>query len=162
MPKTVEEIKAEVTALVKSQGNQGAISLGTVLDDITELAGEGGGGGTVLPTIYLKNPAGAGDTITVDTTEDTKAIYDAAVANGNVVFNVSFKNDELGGSASELVTAVSPIARASILNGRVVSTIIITGGTSPTQITSMVLFLSFAANGAISVTNTTNTYTIPE
>lgn len=50
MPKTVEEIKAEVTSLVKSQGNQGAISLGTVLDDIAELAGEGGGGGgTELP-----------------------------------------------------------------------------------------------------------------
>lgn len=43
--KTVEEIKAEIVSLVKSQGNQGAISLGTVLDDITELAGEGGGGG---------------------------------------------------------------------------------------------------------------------
>lgn len=52
MPKTIEEIKAEVTTLVKSQGNQGAISLGTVLDDIAELAGEGGGGGgggTELP-----------------------------------------------------------------------------------------------------------------
>lgn len=46
MPKTVDEIKAEVTVLVKSQGNQGAISLGTVLDDLTDLAGEGGGGTT--------------------------------------------------------------------------------------------------------------------
>lgn len=54
MPKTVEQIKAEVTALVKSQGNQGAISLGTVLDDITELAGEGGGSTTspMLISVY--------------------------------------------------------------------------------------------------------------
>lgn len=40
-----------MTALVKSQGNQGAISLGTVLDDITELAGEGGGGGGGTPNV---------------------------------------------------------------------------------------------------------------
>lgn len=49
MPKTVEEIKADITALVKSQGNQGAISLGTVLDDLTDLAG--GGGGTASPML---------------------------------------------------------------------------------------------------------------
>ena len=162
MAKTVEEIKAEVTALVKSQGNQGAISLGGVLDDITELAGEGGGGGDALPTVYLKNPVDAGDTITVDTTEDTKAIYDAAVANGVANFNVSFKIDEVGGSASELVFAMPTTARAIGYGGQVMAPIMITAGTSPTKIFSLTLALAFAADGTVTVTRTMTEYTIPE
>lgn len=163
MPKTVEEIKADVTALVKSQGNQGAISLGTVLDDITELASEGGGGGTALPTVYLKNPADAGDTITVDKTEDTKAIYDAAVADGVANFNVSFKPDEVGGSASEFVFAAPTTARAlDTGGGQVVSPIMMMTGASPTKIFSLTLTLAFTADGTVTVASTMNEYTIPE
>ena len=161
--KTVEEIKANITALVKSQGNQGAISLGGVLDDITELAGEGGGGGgDALPTVYLKNPADAGDTITADTTEDTKAIYDAAVANGVANFNLSFKIDEIGGSASEFVFAMPTTARAVGCGGQVTTALVMIVGTSPTKIFSLTLALAFAADGTVTVTRTMTEYTIPE
>ena len=80
--KSVEEIKAEVTALVKSQGNQGAISLGTVLDDITELAGGGGGGGGTPNVIRATTTDGT--TYTIENPDDLAGIAEKA-ANGESV-----------------------------------------------------------------------------
>lgn len=44
MPKTKEEILADIAKAVEGQGNQGAIAIAPILKDIVELAGEGGGG----------------------------------------------------------------------------------------------------------------------
>lgn len=51
MPKTKEEILADIAKAVEGQGNQGAIAIAPILKDIVELAGEGGGGGggAVIP-----------------------------------------------------------------------------------------------------------------
>lgn len=48
MPKTKEEILADIAKAVEGQGNQGAIAIAPILKDIVELAAQGGGG-TELP-----------------------------------------------------------------------------------------------------------------
>lgn len=35
--KTIEEIKADIDSLVRKQGNQGALKLGDILDDIVDI-----------------------------------------------------------------------------------------------------------------------------
>jgi hypothetical protein len=87
--KTVEEIKAEIVSLVKSQGNQGAISLGTVLDDITELAGEGGGGGSTPNVIRISSADGVDWTI--DNPDDLEGLAEKA-KDGEVVVVKSVAN----------------------------------------------------------------------
>lgn len=86
MPKTVEQIKAEVTDLVKSQGNQGAISLGTVLDDLTDLAGEGGGG-TTSPMLISMYKGYEDDeySITSPSLEEIQTYATAALEGANVM-----------------------------------------------------------------------------
>ena len=89
MPKTVEEIKAEVTALVKSQGNQGAISLGTVLDDITELAGEGGGGGGGSTPNVISLSTADNVNFTIDNPDDLETFAEKAEQGECVVVRMS-------------------------------------------------------------------------
>lgn len=98
--KSVEEIKAEVTALVKSQGNQGAISLGTVLDDITELAGEGGGGGSTPNVIQISSADGVDWTI--DNPDDLEGLA-AKAEQGELVMIKTLL--PLGG---QTVTTIAP------------------------------------------------------
>lgn len=92
MPKTVDQIKAEVTALVKSQGDQGAISLGTVLDDLTDLAGEGGGGTTspMLISMYRRSEFEA-YSITSPSLEEIQTYATAALEGANVMVKMSSK-----------------------------------------------------------------------
>lgn len=85
MPKTVEQIKAEVETLVKSQGNQGAINLGTVLDDLTELAGEGGGTTSPMLISMYKGPDDDEYSITSPSLEEIQTYATAALEGANVV-----------------------------------------------------------------------------
>lgn len=81
MPKTIEQIKDEIESLVKSQGNQGSISIGGILDDITELAGEGGGGGgTELPFELVSITINTGSYGYIDAQEGMVNITEADAA----------------------------------------------------------------------------------
>lgn len=157
MAKTVEEIKAEVEALVKSQGNQGAISLGTVLDDITELAGEGGGG-DALPKIVIKNPSGTN--IIIDATADTKAIYDKCYEYGITTFAVEVDMTDAAGLANILLT-VPTVARAiPAEDNAAISVFAVILPVSGAQIIADIFTIKFLDDGTVVANATQYVYTI--
>ena len=67
MPKTKEEILADIAKAVEGQGNQGATAIAPILKDIVELAGEGGGGST--PNV-IRATTTDGTTYTIENPDD--------------------------------------------------------------------------------------------
>lgn len=97
MAKTVEEIKAEVTTLVKSQGDQGAITLGTVLDDIADLANEGGSGGT--PNV-IQISSEDGEHWAIENPDDLETFAEKASTGECVVLKMSGSDPHAGSTTA--------------------------------------------------------------
>lgn len=143
MPKTVKEIKAEVTALVKSQGNQGAISLGTVLDDIAELAGEGSGGGSTPNVIQISVD---GEGWTIDNPDDLEGFAEKA-EQGEVVILKMNAFDEQENPQTTYTPAV--YAKSSLVS---TFTVIVTAATN-----SLVMTTHFSIDVNLKTVTTTVT-----
>ena len=150
MPKTKEEILADITKAVEGQGNQGAIAIAPILKDIVELAGEGGGGGGTTYTVF---DVTINEDHTVATSqEDLKAIYDAVPESGSgTVLIHLLHNTPPDSPAIDGILVMPPFVNIAKLNGKayfVVSVIFVTGD----GVSRSTVEFAIAADGTITIT----------
>lgn len=120
MPKTKEEILADIAKAVEGQGNQGAIAIAPILKEIVELAGEGGGGGLPFKVFTISATASQGNATVTTPQSELKQIYDY-VAGGNTAAAYI----ELGGELEEMASAPT-ISRLTPTGGGITAAILVT------------------------------------
>lgn len=102
MPKTKEEILADITKAVEGQGNQGAIAIAPILKDIVKLAGEGGGGGSTTNVIRASSTDGVN--YIIDNPDDLEMFAEKAERGECVILKLSVPDPH-----SDTVEAYAPV-----------------------------------------------------